>query len=112
MDIKGDKEMKTIEEQQIAIMKERIAIIEHFKSGGQVEYYCHRFEEWKVANKPNWDWDSIRYRIKEQKKTVTIEKWLLKKDSELRVEEGNSDWVGYWNNWEKIKLLDSYEVEI
>ena len=116
MDIKGDKEMSILE-RQIVTMKERIAIMEHFKNGGQVEYYCYRLEKWQVTTRPDWDWNSIKYRIKEQKKTVTIEKWLIGKydnPNYLWAVEGTKE---HFKDIEpdiytKVKLLKTYEVEI
>lgn len=91
--------MKTIEEM--------IQVMEYFKNGGEVEFSQDN-NNWHNLKEPQWNWSDYDYRIKEQKKTVTIEKWLCKSgdDSYYIVETSHID--GY----EKVKLLDSYEVEL
>ena len=93
--------MKTIEEQ--------IEIMQHFANGGEVEWHSDdRLAVWMDLRSGHFNWIDNDYRIKEQKKTVTIEKWLCKdgEDSYYTVETSHID--GY----EKVKLLDSYEVEL
>ena len=93
--------MKTIEEQ--------IAVMQHFANGGKVEVFDSGYESWEELENTDFNWGYRDYRIKEKKQTVTIEKWLIKVDNDYKVIEANSGW---FNFGEKIKLLDSYEVDI
>lgn len=103
--------MKTIEEQ--------IAVMQHFANGGEVEYYNRNEDIWQLKDMGNFNWKSVDYRIKEQKQTVNIERWLLScnetdKHYNLIVETSNiENYIFDWSNaYKKVKLLDSYEVEI
>ena len=90
--------MKTIEEM--------IEVMQHYTNGGDVEIFSN--DKWVDAIKPGWNWNHCDYRIKEQKKTVIIEKWLCKDgDTSYYIVE-TSDISGY----EKVKLLNTYEVEL
>lgn len=92
-------------------LKEMIKIMQHFADGGEVEYSNRESNIWSRASTPVWDWTEFNYRIKEQKQMVTIEKWLLKDDEDnyYVVQSSNID---KFNDDEKIKLLDTYEVEL
>ena len=90
--------MKTIQEQ--------IEVMQHYANGGGVEIFSNN--NWVDAISPGWNWNHCDYRIKEQKKTVIIEKWLCKDgDTSYYIVE-TSDISGY----EKVKLLNTYEVEL
>ena len=90
--------MKTIEEM--------IEVMQHYTNGGDIEIFSN--DKWVDAIKPGWNWNHCDYRIKEQKKTVIIEKWLCKDgDTSYYIVE-TSDISGY----EKVKLLNTYEVEL
>ena len=90
--------MKTIQEQ--------IEVMQHFANGGDIEIFSN--DNWVDAINPGWNWNHCDYRIKEQKKTVIIEKWLCKDgDTSYYIVE-TSDISGY----EKVKLLNTYEVEL
>ena len=93
--------MKTIEEQ--------IAVMQHFANGGKVEVFDSGYESWEELENTDFNWGYRDYRIKEKKQTVTIEKWLVKVDNDYKVYEASSRWFDFG---EKIKLLDSYEVDI
>jgi hypothetical protein len=95
-------------------LKEQIEIMTHFMNGGRVESIAVNgiFKSWEVEEKPSFSWGNFDYRIiKEEKKTITIEKWLLKEIngcySVLQVSpeiaKGDSSF---------IKLLETYEVEL
>ena len=103
--------MKTIDEM--------IAVMTAYKNGAEIEVERTDKNDWTLNTFPSWNWKDYNYRIKEQKKTVTIEKWLIKsetidsiKDYYFVCETSNID--GYLENieCEKVKLLGSYEVEI
>ena len=90
--------MKTIEEM--------IEVMQHYTNGGDIEIFSN--DNWVDAINPGWNWNHCDYRIKEQKKTVIIEKWLCKDgDTSYYIVE-TSDISGY----EKVKLLNTYEVEL
>ena len=98
---------------------EMIAVIQHHKDGGEVEFYNDKFWN-KVDGIPSWDFRTYMYRpyIKPKpKQVVVIEKWLcydnLSKSYSI-AEESNidcyiSDDRAYLS---KVKLLDTYEVEL
>ena len=102
--------MKTIEEQ--------IEVMQHYANGGKVEVYVDDLCTWGKAYNPTWDWSIYNYRIKEQKKTVVIEKWLIQKtiyagNECLEIIEGNKTlFDSYYDKSVKIKLLETYEVEL
>ena len=68
-------------------------------------------DNWEIVTKPLWNWDDFEYRIKEQKQKVTIEKWLFrdKQGDFLVIEISNAD---NYKQYEKVKLIESYEVEL
>ena len=68
-------------------LKEMIKVMQHYLDGGEIEY-----------------------RIKEPK--VTIEKWLMQStiDKEYRIIE--TSLVDTVINFKKVKLIESYEVEL
>ena len=107
MDIKGDKEMKTIEEQ--------IEVMQHYANGGEVEIFTN--DKWHLINNSNfanWNFNVYDFRIKEQKKTVTIEKWLISYDDGIyQILLGNENFFKKSIHPQaKIKLLETYEVEL
>ena len=99
-------------------LKEMIKVMQHFENGGEVEFSNDEFKSvLGEANKENdkclsWNWEDFNYRIKEQKEKVTIEKWLLKDDNgRFFIKEGDKRYIAYhFRN--KVKLLDTYEVEL
>lgn len=91
------------------IIQEQIKVMQHFANGGEVENY--RNGVWFDCPNPNWNWNT-NYRIKKQKKTITIEKWILEQDNEITIIEGNKKRIDSWSSWKKLKLLDTYEVEL
>lgn len=98
--------MKTIQEQ--------IEVMQHFANGGEVERFKETIGEWERIKDPKFDWLSKDYRIKEQKKTITIEKWLTRNKmyNTYSVLETSKIDVMSDSLIEKVKLLDTYEVEI
>ena len=91
-------------------IKEMIKVMQHFANGGLVEFTELGTNEWSIANIPCWSWCDYDYRIREQK-VVTIEKWLLKDDEDnyYVVQSSNID---KFNDDNKVKLLETYEVEL
>ena len=103
-------------------LSEMIKVMQHFDNGGDVEYSGDNFKTiLDTVNKNDgdlsWDWDTFDYRIKEQKQKVTIEKWLceyvgceeLKGSKRFFIIEKV---VPFEVAGKKLKLLESYEVEL
>ena len=97
-------------------LKEMIKVMKHFDKGGIVECTESGFDYWAVANTPCWDWFEYDYRIKEPKQKVTIEKWLIQDVSSgeyFIIESSDVDLtVIKFTKWKKIKLIETYEVEL
>ena len=91
-------------------LSEMIKVMQHYADGGEVEYSNRESNIWSEASTPVWNWYHYNYRIKEQK--VTIEKWLMQDtiDKEYRIIE--TSLVDSLINFKKIKLIESYEVEL
>ena len=100
-------------------IKEMIEVMEWFEGGGEVEYKEKEYGDWDSVKNPIWDWDDFEYRVKEIKQKITIEKWLLEDTSintkGIKVVIETSDinsWLSYYPTAQKLKLIESYEVEI
>lgn len=97
-------------------LSEMIKVMQHYENGGEVECVERGCYNWEIANSPCWNWYNYNYRIKEQKQKVTIEKWLLqdKKTKEYYTLESDNIELSLKDLVpnEKIKLLDTYEVEL
>ena len=98
-------------------LKEMIKVMQHYEDGGEVEYSEDYFQTiLGTANKKKagdlfWDWFSLKYRIKEQKQKVTIEKWLCQnKDGDYTVIETPN--IEEFIYHKKVKLFESYEIEL
>ena len=96
-------------------LKEQIEIMTHYLNGGLVDFRAKikgKNKEWLRVSSPTWNWVDYDYRIKEQKQKVTIEKWLIKdvNSSEHRIIESSN--VDEYKRYEKVKLIESYEVEL
>ena len=96
--------MKTINN-----VNEMIEVMQHYANGGEVEKLCEP-DDWYIVAKPLWDWKNDCYRIKEKKKTVTIEKWLIKLGDTYYIKETSN--INAYFEREKIKLIETYEVEV
>ena len=91
-------------------LKEMIKVMTHYLNGGEVECVEKGNDNWEIVTKPLWNFDDFEYRIKEPKQKVTIEKWLVKDtDGVYRIIETSMADKLYFK---KIKLLDTYEVEL
>ena len=98
-------------------LKEMIKVMQHYENGGEVECVEKGNDNWEIVTKPLWNWDDFEYRIKEQKEKVTIEKWLceyvgcekLKGSKRFFIIEKV---VPFEVAGKKLKLLESYEVEL
>ena len=104
-------------------LKEMIKVMQHYENGGVVEYSTNNFNTiLGESNKErdgdlSWNWSDYTYRIKEQKQKVTIEKWLceyvgceeLKGSKRFFIIEKV---VPFEVAGKKVKLLETYEVEL
>ena len=59
-------------------LKKMIEIMQHFENGGEVEISPKNSNCWTKITSPSWDWVYNKYRIKQEKQKVTIEKWLCR----------------------------------
>ncbi len=93
-------------------LKKQIEIMTHYLNGGEIEYSNRESNIWSRSSTPIWDWHTFKYRIKEPKQKVTIEKWLMQStiDKEYRVVETSS--IRKYALYKKVKLLESYEIEL
>ena len=97
-------------------LKEMIKVMEHFKNGGEVECSTKGQGSWETFPSYRWNWRNFDYRIKEPKQNVTIEKWLIKNvdsSEHFIMESSDVDLTlkDFPNGW-KVKLIESYEVEL
>ena len=94
-------------------LKEMIKVMEHYENGGVVEFkrtYEDDIKWEKLLPDPVWNWERNDYRIKETKQKVTIEKWLcLNLNKGYFIREAEPKHLLYDN---KVKLIESYEVEL
>ena len=96
-------------------LREKIETMEAFERGEEIECsWTNCGTRWEIVKSPSWDWTSYLYRIKPKpKQIVTIEKWLCKTGfaNAMCIIEANKE---YFDTYEKnkVKLLDTYEVEI
>ena len=100
-------------------LKEMIKVMQHYENGGVVDFRAKNKEknkEWLRASSPTWNWVDYDYRIKEQKQKVTIEKWLIKdidSGDHFIIELSDVDLaLKDFPIWRKLKLIDTYEVEL
>ena len=94
-------------------LSEMIKVMQHYENGGDVEFKKKDEDDtkWRIPF-PTWNWDDFKYRIKAPEQKVTIEKWLMQDtiDKEYRIIE--TSLVDALINFKKIKLIESYEVEL
>ena len=94
-------------------LKEMIKVMQHYENGGKVEYREKgSTKDWRKNNDPYWVWDTYDYRIREPEGKITIEKWLLQSTiaNEYRIFE--TSLVDTVVNFKKVKLIESYEIEL
>ena len=95
-------------------VKEMTEVMEHYDTGGTVEYVGMGIDDWEVASHPTWNWYDYEYRIKQLKQKVIIRKWLVEENGiKFVVETSDIDsWLKPFATSKKLKLIESYEVEI
>ena len=94
-------------------LKEMIKVMDHFKNGGVVQrcnFGSHNYSDITTEGYL-FNFCDYKYRIKPEKQKVTIEKWLFrdKQGDFLVIEISNAD---NYKQYEKVKLIESYEVEL
>ena len=94
-------------------LKEQIEIMTHYLNGGEIECVEKGNDNWEIVTKPLWNWSDYKYRIKDPKQKVTIEKWLIKdvNNGEYFIME-SSEIETYYKHYKQIKLIEPYEVEL
>lgn len=96
-------------------LREKIEVMEAFERGEEIEQ-CEKInkQDWTLMRIEEWNFEKYNYRIKpKQKQVVTIEKGLYKYDKfQFIVETDNIENYIREFSGEKIKLLDTYEVEL
>ena len=94
-------------------IQEQIEVMQHFLNGGEVEN--NRNGVWFDCKNPVWNWNT-NYRIKEKPKDkIVIEKWLLRAGDRKSffIAEGDKSYLENYNSQvEKVRLLETYEVEV
>lgn len=97
-------------------LREKIEVMEAFERGEEIEVSYVNKEKWSDISNPDWSWGAYNYRIKpKSKQTIIIEKWLCSwlcsfdQDS-FYVIQGTKEFMS--SRSEKVKLLDTYEVEL
>ena len=92
---------------------EMIKVMQHYENGGKIKFKRKdiNITTWTDAEFPNWNWYDFDYRIKEPKQKVTIEKWLCRSEyGDFVIKESTN--VDKFTMYEKVKLIESYEVEL
>ena len=96
-------------------LREKIDCMEAFERGEEIEFdYCSG-NNWSIDRKPAWDFSTYDYRIKPKpKQVVVIEKWLVTNKSRFDIAETTNidEYIDGACMWTKVKLLDTYEVEL
>ena len=91
--------------------------MEAFERGEEIEVSYVKQDKWSGISNPDWSWGAYNYRIKpKSKQTVTIEKWLFEDRFGIKfIQDIEKDCVlCYCHEFQitKVKLLDTYEVEL
>ena len=95
-------------------LREKIEVMEAFERGEEIEVRTSS-GEWVImeSKNPEFRWENDNYRIKPKpKQVVVIEKWLCEYCGGYVVVDGND--LNFMRNemFKKVKLLDTYEVEL
>ena len=93
-------------------LSKKIEVMQHFANGGEVECATKGQDNWRTLPNYFWNWQKIKYRIKEPKQKVTIEKWLGRdgKGDFIILEASNV--YKYTRGYELVKLIEAYEIEL
>ena len=93
---------------------EMIKVMQHYENGGVVQrcnFGSHNYSDITTEDYL-FNFCDYKYRIKEQKQKLTIEKWLCsdKHGGLVVIETTNIEEYTYITK--KVKLIESYEVEL
>ena len=93
-------------------ISEKINVMQHYEAGGEVELKRKNENDTKWSTTfPTWNWTDYEYRIKEPKQKVIIQKWLCRdRDGNFIIIEMSH--IDEFEHYEKVKLIESYEVEL
>ena len=94
-------------------LKEMIKVMQHYENGGVIQrcnFGSHNYSDMTTEGYL-FNFCDYKYRIKEPKQKVIIEKWLCQngQGNYAIIESTN---VNQYNSYEKVKLIESYEVEL
>lgn len=93
-------------------LREKIQCMEAFERGEEIEEAYRGYDIWSSMGTPSWNFEDRNYRIKPKpKQVVAIEKWLCKDEDSYLIIEADSSFQQS-HDYVKIKLLDTYEVEL
>ena len=97
-------------------LREKIEVMQAFERGEEIEHRDRLNDMWFESNSPAWNWREFEYRIKPKKQIVTIEKWLFEDKFGIKfIQDIEKDCVlCFCHEFQttKVKLLDTYEVEL
>ena len=101
-------------------LREKIEVMEAFERGEEIECNSLWNPKWTSTTSPSWNWSDVCYRIvPKPKQVVLIEKWLLKMQGteQYAIEEGSKEEMNMCGKyktdaWQKVKLLETYEVTL
>ena len=98
-------------------LREKIETMQAFERGEEIECNSLYTPKWTTTSAPAWNWNDFCYRIKPKpKQTVVIEKWLVKRGFSpyhSKIVEASGEFIElHYAKEDKIKLLDTYEVEL
>ena len=98
-------------------LREKIEVMQAFERGEEIEVSYVEQDKWTKISNPDWSWGAYNYRIKpKSKQNITIEKWLIKSNFDFSfsqvVQTDSIEDLCYCCNYIKVKLLDTYEVEL
>lgn len=90
-------------------IQEKIAVMQHFANGGEVECADKGRNEWCAINTPMWNWGELDYRIKAKTKQVKMLCWTNGKRLVWYSQEHD---LSKQHNWERVLAEDKIiEVE-
>ena len=88
--------------------------MEAFERGEEIECNSLYNPKWTSTPSPAWNWNDFCYRVKPKpKQTVIIEKWLCASGFNMAyyTVEATKEYFDRYTK-DRVKLLDTYEVEI
>ena len=96
-------------------IRSKIQVMEAFERGEEIECATAGYDTcWHYVKTPSWNWKETDYRIKPKpKQVVGIEKWLMSGEFDgYYILEATHEHMLDYTECSKVKLLDTYEVEL